>query len=53
MNSVDEAKRKNPRGQADEDTPTADGMLNIIEQKGREVAEAVAALRALLGSKGR
>jgi hypothetical protein len=37
----------NPKKQADEDTRTPAELLDIIEQKGREVAEAVAALHAL------
>ena len=37
----------NPNKQADEDTRTPAELLDIIEQKGREVAEAVAALRAM------
>ena len=40
----------NPNKQADEDTRTPAELLDIIEQKGREVAEAVAALRALYRS---
>ncbi len=37
----------NPNKQAEEDTRTPAELLDIIEQKGREVAEAVAALRAI------
>ena len=46
MNSVDEAKRKkNPQGQAAKTRARPAELLDIIERKGREVAEAVAALR--------
>ena len=40
----------NSNKEAEKDTRTPADLLGIIEQKGREVAEAVAALRA---SKGR
>ena len=40
-------KAVNPNKQADEDTRTPAELLDIIEQKGREVAEAVAALGAM------
>ncbi len=36
-----------PIKQADENTRTPAELLDIIEQKGREVAEVVAALRAM------
>ena len=37
----------NPFAKKDEDLRTPEELLDIIEAKGREVAEAVAALRAL------
>ena len=37
----------NPNKQAEGDTRTPAELLDIIEQKGREVAEAAAALRAM------
>ena len=40
-------KAVNPNKQADDDTRTPAELLDIIEQKGREVAEVVAALRAM------
>jgi hypothetical protein len=40
-------KAVNPNNQADEDTRTPAELLDIIEQKGREVAAAVAVLRAM------
>jgi type I restriction enzyme M protein len=40
-------KAVNPNKRAIEDTRTPAALLDIIEQKGREVAEAVAALRAM------
>ena len=40
-------KAVNPNKQADEDTRTPAQLLDIIEQKGREVAEALAVLRLL------
>ena len=45
--AVYDLKAVNPNKQADEDTRTPAELLDIIEQKGREVAEAVAALRAM------
>jgi type I restriction enzyme M protein len=40
-------KAVNPNAKGDEDTRTPDELLHLIEEKGREVAEALAALRAL------
>ena len=40
-------KAVSPNKQAAEDTRTPAELLDIIEQKGREVAEALAALRLL------
>jgi type I restriction enzyme M protein len=37
----------NPFAKRDEDLRTPEELLDVIEVKGREVAEAVAALRAL------
>ena len=37
----------NANWQADDDTRTPAELLDVIEQKGREVAEAVAALRTM------
>ena len=45
--AVYDLKAVNPNTQADEDTRTPAELLDIIEQQGREVAEAVAALRAM------
>jgi type I restriction enzyme M protein len=42
-------KAVNPHAKADEDTRTPAELLDLIEEKGREVAEAVAALRELGG----
>ncbi|HYM14411.1 MAG TPA: N-6 DNA methylase [Dehalococcoidia bacterium] len=39
-------KAVNPNAKSDEDTRTPEELLDVIEAKGREVAEAVAALRA-------
>jgi type I restriction enzyme M protein len=44
-------KAVNPNARRDEDTRTPEELLDIIEAKGREVAEALAALRALTGKK--
>ncbi len=38
-------KAVNPNAKSDEDTRTPEELLDLIEQKGREVADAVAALR--------
>jgi len=38
-------KAVNPNRKGDEDTRTPEELLDLIEAKGREVAEAVAALR--------
>lgn len=38
-------KAVNPNAKSDEDTRTPEELLDLIEQKGREVAEALAALR--------
>jgi type I restriction enzyme M protein len=40
-------KAVNPHAKRDEDLRTPEELLDIIEAKGKEVAEAVAALRAL------
>ncbi|MGH2454924.1 MAG: N-6 DNA methylase [Candidatus Limnocylindria bacterium] len=45
-------KAVNPFAKRDEDLRTPEELLDIIEAKGREVAEAVAALRALSRSEG-
>jgi len=37
----------NPSARSQEDRRTQDELLDLIEAKGREVAEAIAALRAL------
>ena len=44
-------KAVNPNAKRDEDTRTPEELLDIIEAKGREVAEALAALRALTAKK--
>ena len=48
-------KAVNPNAKRDEDTRTPEELLDVIEAKGREVAEAVAELRRLTarGSRGR
>jgi type I restriction enzyme M protein len=46
-NAVYDLKAVNPNRQSEEDTRTPAELLDIIEAKGREVAEALAALRAL------
>ncbi|MFY9549551.1 MAG: hypothetical protein WAU32_00240 [Thermoanaerobaculia bacterium] len=43
-------KAVNPNAKSDEDTRTPEQLLDIIDEKGREVAEAIAALRSLLGA---
>lgn len=45
--AVYDLKAVNPNRQADEDKRTPAELLDIIEARGREVAEALAALRAL------
>jgi type I restriction enzyme M protein len=45
--AVYDLKAVNPNKPAEEDTRTPAELLDIIEQKGREVAEVVAALRAM------
>jgi type I restriction enzyme M protein len=45
-------KAVNPNAKRDEDTRTPEELLDIIEAKGREVAEALAALRVLTGRVG-
>ncbi len=40
-------KAVNPNAKADEDTRTPEQLLDLIEAKGREVAEATAELRRL------
>jgi type I restriction enzyme M protein len=42
-------KAVNPNAKRDEDTRTPEDLLDIIEAKGREVADALAALRAMTG----
>jgi type I restriction enzyme M protein len=42
-------KAVNPNAKSDEDTRTPEELLAIIEEKGREVEEAVAKLRSMLG----
>ena len=46
-NAVYDLKAVNPNSIVEEDTRTPEDLLNIIEQKGREVAEALSALRGL------
>ena len=43
-------KAVNPHTRGDEDMRTAEELLNLIESKGREVAQALAALRVSLRS---
>ncbi len=45
--AVYDLKAVNPNSIVEEDTRTPEDLLNIIEQKGREVAEALSALRGL------
>ena len=45
--AVYDLKAVNPNSIIEEDTRTPEDLLNIIEQKGREVAEALSALRGL------
>ena len=45
-------KAVNPHARSQEDRRTPEELLDIIEAKGREVAEAVAALRALRSQSG-
>ena len=44
-------KAVNPHARNDEDTRAPEGLLDLIEDKGREVAEALAVLRGLMASK--
>jgi type I restriction enzyme M protein len=44
-------KAVNPHAKRDEDIRTPEELLDFIEAKGKEVAEALAALRALTGKK--
>ncbi len=46
-NAVYDLKAVNPNSIVEEDTRPPEDLLNIIEQKGREVAEALSALRGL------
>lgn len=46
-NAVYDLKAVNPNKQVEEDTRTPVELLDIIEQKGQEVAEALASLRAM------
>jgi type I restriction enzyme M protein len=45
-------KAVNPNAKRDEDVGTPEELLDIFEAKGREVTEALAALRAMTGRKG-
>jgi type I restriction enzyme M protein len=45
--AVYDLKAVNPNRKTEEDTRTPEELLDVIEAKGREVAEALAALRAL------
>ena len=45
-------KAVNPNAKSNEDTRTPEELLDFIEAKGREVAEAIAALRGMTGTKG-
>ena len=45
--AVYDLKAVNPNSIVEEDTRTPEDLLNIIEQKGREVAEALSTLRGL------
>jgi type I restriction enzyme M protein len=47
-NAVYDLKAVNPNAKAEEDTKTPEQLLNIIAAKGREVEEALTALRATL-----
>jgi type I restriction enzyme M protein len=44
-------KAVNPHANREEDTRTPEELLDIIKAKGREVADALAALRTLTGKK--
>jgi type I restriction enzyme M protein len=44
-------KAVNPHARRDEDTRTPEELLDIIEAKGKEVAEALAALREMTAKK--
>ena len=44
-------KAVNPNAKSDEDKRTPEELLNIIEAKGKEVSDAIAALRAQLGER--
>ena len=44
-------KAVNPNAKADDDTRTPEQLLDLIEAKGQEVAEAVAELRRLQGKR--
>ena len=46
-NAVYDLKAVNPNSIVEEDTRTPEDLLNIIEQKGKEVAKALSALRGL------
>lgn len=48
-NAVYDLKAVNPNAKSEEDTRTPEELLDLIEAKGREVAEALAVLR---GGKG-
>jgi len=44
-------KSVNPHAKSDEHTGTPEELLDFIQANGREVAEAISALRALTGPK--
>jgi type I restriction enzyme M protein len=48
--AVYDLKAVNPHAKRDVDTRTPEELLDLIEAKGREVAEAIAALRAIVRS---
>lgn len=44
-------KAVNPNARSNEDTRTPEDLLNLIEAKGKEVADAVAKLREVTGER--
>jgi type I restriction enzyme M protein len=50
--AVYDLKAVNPRKKPVVDTRTPEELMDLIETKGREVAEAVTALRAIRGGRG-
>jgi len=44
----DDLKAVNPHAKRDEDTRTPEELLDLIESKGHEVTDAIAALRRML-----